>query len=100
MDTWISGCVKKHVGCGGLVRFVENLCQTQYEKNACHAEWLFECTECGEMLFEEQVEFSGGSSTETKNIDQPTNLSMKYEVLGHDIDEIWDESDAPDPEVD
>lgn len=60
MDTWIRGCVKEHVGCGGLVRFVENLCQTRYEKNARHAEWLFECTKCGEMLFEEQVEFSGG----------------------------------------
>ena len=58
METMIRGCNKRHIGCTGLVRFVENLCQTEYEQTACHAEWLFECTECGEMLTEEQVEFS------------------------------------------
>lgn len=59
MDTWIRGCEKRHIGCGGLVRFVENLCQTPEEQSASHAEWLFECTECGAMLPEEMVEFSG-----------------------------------------
>lgn len=57
MDTWIRGYKKIHRGCGGLVRFVENIRKSPYELNDCHAEWLFECTECGEMLPEEQVEF-------------------------------------------
>lgn len=57
MDTYIRGWEKRHIGCGGLVRFVENLCQTSVEQSACHAEWLFECTNCGAILYEEQVEF-------------------------------------------
>ncbi len=57
MDTWIRGYEKLHIGCGGSVRLVENLCQTEYERSMCHVEWLFECTECGEMLREEQVSF-------------------------------------------
>ena len=58
MDTWIRGCVKRHIGCGGFVRFVENICQKPEEQRLRHAEWLFECTECGKLLTEEMVAFS------------------------------------------
>ena len=60
MDTLIRGCEKRHIGCGGLVRFVENTCMTPYERSISYVEWLLECTECGEKLCEEEVEFIGG----------------------------------------
>lgn len=57
MDTYIRGWEKRHIGCDGHVRFVENLCQPPVEQSVRHAGWLFECVDCGEMLVEEQVEF-------------------------------------------
>lgn len=50
MRTHQQGFVKKHKGCGGLVRYVESLDPTHYE-------WDAECIECGEMVCEEDIEF-------------------------------------------
>lgn len=50
METMNRGWDKTHIGCGGIVRFVENL-------NHAHWEWDLECTQCHQLLKEEQVEF-------------------------------------------
>lgn len=50
MKTWTRGWEKRCKICGGRVRYVENIDNEGVE-------WLFECVECGRILYEEQVEF-------------------------------------------
>jgi hypothetical protein len=50
MRTYQQGFIKKHKGCGGIVRYIESLDPTHYE-------WDAECLACGEMVCEEDIEF-------------------------------------------
>lgn len=50
MRTYQQGFIKKHKGCGGIVRYIESLDPTHYE-------WDAECIECGKVLCEEDTEF-------------------------------------------
>ena len=55
MEIASNGWVKIHIGCGGQVRFVENL-------NGGSPGWFLECVECGTNLYEEDVEFREDAS--------------------------------------
>lgn len=49
LETYVNGWDKIHRECGGLVRFIEHL--------GPGLGWDLECTECGLLLAEEDVEF-------------------------------------------
>ena len=50
MRTYQHGFIKKHKGCGGLVRYVELL-------GSSHHGWDAECLACGLMCEESEIEF-------------------------------------------
>ena len=54
METFRRGKRKKHIGCGGTVRFVENV------DPAAHWEWDMECLSCGHLVKEEHVILTDG----------------------------------------
>ena len=50
MNIFRRGKIKRHIGCGGKVRYVESLDPSGW------SDWELECLWCGEFILEDNVE--------------------------------------------